>query len=80
MQLIIDSSCLLRSRPASGDRSASYTLDILGGSLWFPSEAVPTGVVDGVYKQATLEVAPRSVGGGSVARTMFAPVRVLSLK
>lgn len=82
MTLDIDSACSVRLRPASGDRAASYNLDILGASLWFPFDAVPSGVQDGIYKGASIEVVPRSVssGSGSVARTLFAPVRVISLR
>lgn len=79
MTLTIDSPCVLRSRPASGDRAASFTLDIIGGSLWFPADSVPQGIADGAYSKAVLEVSPRSTGG-QVARTVFAPNRIISLK
>lgn len=79
MTLTIDSPCVLRSRPASGDRAASYTLDIIGGSLWFPADSVPQGLSDGTYSKAVLEVQPRSTGG-QVSRTVFAPTRLVSIK
>lgn len=79
MTLEIDSPCLLRLRPAVGDRPASFTLDILGGSLWFPFDSVPAGVQDGTYKSAEVEVVPRTVGG-QVSRTLFAPLRLLAVR
>lgn len=82
MTVSIDSPCRLSLRPSSNDKPASYSLDILGGSLWFPASAVPSGLSAGNYKSAEIEVYFRTMVNGPSSRSVgcFVPLRILALK
>lgn len=82
MTVTIDSPCRLSLRPSSNDKPASYSLDILGGSLWFPAQNVPSGVQCGNFKSAEIEVYFRTMVSGSQSRSIgcFVPLRIITLK
>ena len=79
MTLKIDTPCFVSIRSAQGDRQASVTLSILGGSLWFQRSSCPASLTEGAHKGAEVEVMLRSVRVGDSVRTMFSPVRLLSV-
>lgn len=80
MKLIIDTPVSVSVRPAQGERGASVTLALLGGSLWFPLSACPAGIQPGAYKGAEIDVSVRTVRVDNGVRTLFAPVRLLAVK
>lgn len=80
MTVTIDSPCRLSLRPSTKDKPSSFSLDILGGSLWFPASAVPAGLSPGNYKVAEVEVSFRTVSTSSRALACFVPLRIVSLK
>lgn len=80
MKLTIDSPVSVTIRPAQGDRGPSVTLALLGGSLWFPASSCPSGINPGMYKGADVEVSLRTVRVENGVRSLFSPVRLLSLK
>lgn len=80
MKLTIDTPVSVSVRPAQGDRGASVTLALLGGQLWFPASACPSSVASGMYKGAEVEVSLRTIRVENGIRSVFSPVRLLSLK
>lgn len=80
MILTIDSPVFVRIHPAQGERNASVSLDLLGGSLWFPRPACPATLSEGIHAGAEVGVALRNVRVGDNTRTFFAPVRLVSVK
>ena len=79
MILKIDSAVSVRINPASGDRAPSVVLDLLGGSLWFPRDACPSSLSEGCKKCADVELSARNVRIGERTRTVFVPVRLVSV-
>lgn len=80
MKLTIDTPVSVTLRPATQDRASSVSLALLGGSLWFPATACPASVVSGMYKGAEVEVSLRTLRVENGVRSVFSPVRLLSLK
>lgn len=80
MTLTIDGPVAVRINPASEKHSASVVLDLLGGSLWFAREACPSSLAEGTRKSAVVEVALRNIRQGDFTRTVFSPVRLVSVQ
>lgn len=80
MKLTIDTPVSVTVRPAQGERGSSVTLSLLGGQLWFPASAFPSGIQPGMYKGAELEVSLRTIRVENGVRSMFSPDRLLSVK
>lgn len=80
MKLTIDTPVSVSVRPAQGERGASVTLALLGGQLWFLASACPSGIQPGMYKGAEIEVSLRTIRVENGVRSVFSPVRLLSVK
>lgn len=80
MKLTIDTPVSITVRPAQGERGASVTLDLLGGSLWFTASACPSGIQPGLYKSAEVEVSLRTIRVENGVRSVFSAVRLLAVK
>lgn len=80
MILKIDTPVFVHVRPAQGERNASVSVDLLGGSLWFPRTACPATLLDGMRSGAEVEVSLRNIRVGDNTRSVFAPVRLVSVK
>lgn len=80
MKLTIDTPVSVSVRPATQDRAASVTLNLLGGSLWFPALSCPSGLQPGMYKGAEIEVSLRMIRVENGVRSVFSPVRLLLVK
>lgn len=80
MKLTIDTPVSVSVRPAQGERGASVTLALLGGQLWFPASACPPGIQPGMYKGAEVDVSLRTIRVDNGVRTLFAPIRLVSVK
>lgn len=79
MTLTIDTPVSVHVRPASDGRKASCSVDMLGGSLWFADGSYPASVRDGSYPSAVVEVGLRVFRVGDRMRSVFSPVRLVSV-
>lgn len=79
MTLTLDGPLAVRINPATEKRGSSVVLDLLGGSLWFAREACPSTLADGTRKSAVVEVVLRNIRQGDFTRTVFSPVRLVSV-
>lgn len=79
MTLTLDGPVAVRINPASDRHASSVVLDLLGGSLWFAREACPPTLVEGTRKGAVVEVQLRNIRQGDFTRTVFSPVRLVSV-
>lgn len=79
MQTQIDGPVAVHIRAASKEHDSSVSLDILGGSLWFPRSACPTSLSEGPHKGAVVELRMGFARVGDSSRVAFFPSRLLSV-